>query len=367
MTKIMKSLVTMVVLCALPTLGLSQNTGTEAFAAQDYAKAEQLWAQEAAAGSAEAMLSLGLLADSGYRGTARPETAFGWYLTAARLGLAEAQMTVALSYDAGLGHERELDQALIWYTRAALRGHTQAQENLGLMYVDGDSGSANADQARYWFEQAGARRDVTTAPRHTRLAAPQVVFAEVGPRNIEIAWQTPATANPVYELEILDVADDGTDYQPPLLVAETAASGLLIAEATLTERTIWRIINPDKNSADYQATPWQGAPEASQPKGRITFVVDSSLPEMARAAAFFAQDLRAAGYWVRLTMQTRNEATADLGSFISYGYQSDFSLADQIAQYLPGPADGVGYVQQPGSTRPGEIIVHLMSQAKTTQ
>ena len=326
-----------------------------AFAAGDYATAQQIWTNDASAGSTDAMLGLALLADAGFLGEPDPEAAFGWYLQAAELGEPEAQFNVALGYDTGLGRDRDPAQALVWYTRSALRGYAEAQYNLGLIYESAESG--NADLARYWFDLSGTERDVVETPAAETLAAPDIIFADVSAETAEIAWRGPATTDPIYELEILDASDAG--YQPPVLVSQTAASGLLIDDAALPDAMVWRVINLADNGSDYRASAWQATDGARAPEGRITFVVDDAVPGMAAAADTFATDLRAAGYWVRMITQAQDAASAGLGTYISYGYQADIALADRVSRYLPGPADGVGYVQQPEKTRPGEIIVYL--------
>lgn len=357
--KALKLVFIIVAAAILPTGMFAQETGAAAFAARDYAKAEQLWAQEAAQGAAEAVLGLGVLADSGARRPANPQAAFGWYLTAARMGLAEGQMNVALSYDTGLGQDRDLEQALAWYTRAALRGHTEAQQNLALMYAVGASGNMNVVQARYWFDQAGVAHDLPTTQDVSTLAAPQVIFDDVTSDRIEIVWQATASSSPLYQLEVLDAAADGSDYQPPVFTTETAGSGLLITDIVLPDNVIWRVINMAENASDYRAEPWHGATQEDLPKGRIILVADDAIPGMVDTAAVFAQDLRAAGYWVRLSLESQDSANAGLGTYVSYGFQSDIALADLTARYLPGPSDGLDYVQRPGRTRPGEVIVHL--------
>lgn len=365
LTRGAKSLAALTALVILPSGLFAQDTGAAAFAARDYALAEQLWAQEAAKGSAEAMLGMGVLADSGKRRDANPQAAFGWYLTAARMGLAEGQMNVALSYDAGLGQERDLEQALLWYTRAALRGHRDAQHNLALIYASGDN--SNIDQATYWLDLAGINRDLPATNVVAELAAPDIVFGDVTAEGIEIVWRASATAHSVYQIEILDMTQGDGNYQAPLFTTDTSGSGLLLADVTLTDNAIWRVVNLAANGSDYQASPWQGAAEEVLPKGRITFVVDNAVAGMAETAAIFAQDLRAAGYWVRLDLEPQDTSNAGLGTYVSYGFQSDIALADLVARYLPGPADGVGYVQRPASTRPGEIIVHLAARGDAAE
>lgn len=344
--------------CALmlPASSAVAQDAAAAFAAGDYATAQQLWTEDASAGSTDAMLGLAILADAGFLGTPDPYAAFGWYLQAAELGDPEAQFNVALGYDTGLGRDRDPAQALVWYTRSALRGYAEAQYNLGLIYESAEGG--NADLARYWFDRSGTERSIAETPQPGTLAAPDIIFADLSAETAEIVWQAPATTDPIYELEVLE-ASDVVGYQSPVLVSQTAGSGLLIDDTALPDAMVWRVINLAGNGSDYRASAWQATDGTRAPEGRITFIVDDAVPGMASAADTFAGDLRAAGYWVRILTQTQDAASAGLGTYISYGFQADITLADRVARYLPGPAEGVGYVQQPEKTRPGEIIVYL--------
>ena len=89
--------------CALmlPASSSMAQDAAAAFADGDYATAQQLWTEDASAGSTDAMLGLALLADAGFLGEPDPDAAFGWYLQAAELGEPEAQFNVALGYDKG--------------------------------------------------------------------------------------------------------------------------------------------------------------------------------------------------------------------------------------------------------------------------
>lgn len=349
-------------LCLCPALGWAQDSGAEAFANRDFATAKQLWQQEAATGSAEAMLGLGLLADRGHGGARDLETAFDWYAKAADLGLAEAQFNLAIMYDAGLGRQRDSAQAVTWYTRAALRGHPRAQYNLGLLYETEEAETANPDLASYWFEQAA--QTVPAAAEKSRdsgsdigiVAAPTIAFAQGSGQNAELVWQSAPQAGPTYLVEILEVPVADEDYPAPVLSRRTTASGLLDDETPVPQNSVLRVSNISNDATDYAASAWVGNGAVQGPDGRVTLMVDPASPAMATAATLFATDLRAAGYWVRVATDIM-PAFEDF--YISYGYTADLPIVERLANYLPRTTDFIPVKQVLDGTQPGEIIVNL--------
>ena len=350
-------------LALCPATSWAQATGAEAFAQRDFATAEQIWTQEAAAGSAEAMLGLGLLADRGFNGSRDFAAAFEWYMKAAALGLAEAQFNIAVMYDAGLGRDRDTAQALIWYTRAALRDYPRAQYNLGLLYESGDGVSANADLARYWFAQAApdlpaaAAKTVAPVAAPAQTTIPAVLFSQVTPNSVELVWASPATDDATYIIEVLQTPEFDADYQAPITTLQTQSSGLLLNDIALRDDAVWRIVNRRVDGSDYDATPWQSPSGQVGPKGRVTLVVGDALPAMRAAAAIFADDLRTAGYWVRV--QDGDQRGNIDGTRVVYGYAADRDMADLVARYLPGLPDDKQVVARPDSTQPTEIEVYF--------
>lgn len=350
-------------LALCPAIGRAQTTGAEAFSLRDFTKAEELWRQEAADGSARAMLGLGLLADRGYSGARDFDIAYDWYLKAAELGLAEAQFNIAVMHDAGLGRQRDTAQALVWYTRAALRDYPRAQYNLGLLYESGDGVSANADLARYWFARAAAdvpaaaAKSVEAVTSPAPLTPPEVLFADISPHSVELVWTAPATDNAAFMVEILQTPDHGTDYLTPIMAREAEGSGLLLRDIATQDDAIWRIVKHSADGRDYAATPWQGVTGQKGPKGRITMIVDDAIPAISAAATIFADDLRNAGYWVRV--QTGGLPDSLDGISVTYGYEADWHMADIVARYLPGPADKKKVAIQSDSTQPSEILVYF--------
>lgn len=350
-------------LCALafyvaltPAVTLAQDTGAAAYEAGEYTTAQERWTTEAGSGSIEAMLGLARLADSGLLGEADPEAAFFWYLKAADKGNAEAQLNVALGYDSGLGVERDATKAMLWYGRAALRGVTDAQLGLASLFDSDDA--ANPALANHWYAQAGSSNSAESMADAPALATPELLFGDVHNRGAELVWLAPAAKITTYHFELLDAAASGEGYVKPVVAEQTDGSALLLEDLTLPDTMVWRVMNLGDALADYRATEWQAVGDATPPAGRVTLTVDETLTAMVSAAEVFAADLRAAGYWVRV-VDAQDDAPAGIGTHVTYGYQSDLALADKVARYLPGPSDGVGFVQRPGTTEPGEIIVHL--------
>ncbi len=356
------ALVTAVLLCLCPALSWAQDTGAEAFASRDFARAAEIWQQEAAAGSAQAMLGLGLLADRGYGGARDFDIAFDWYAKAAALGLAEAQFNIAIMYDAGLGRPRDPEQALTWYTRAALRGHPRAQYNLGLLYETAEAGAANPALAAYWFVKAAqsvpaaAQKAQVSVSQTDMIAAPTLAFAAGTGQDAELVWHPVPDASPTYLVEILDVPLSGDDYAAPILSRVTTGSGLLETVASLSDNAVWRVSNLSDDATDYAPSDWIGTGAAPLPEGRITLMVDPASAAMAQAATLFATDLRSAGYWVTVATQFRPEFE---DFYISYGFATDLPAAQRLASYLPRTTDVTPLKQVLNRTQPGEIIVNL--------
>lgn len=339
------------ILC--PASGWAQETGADAFARNDLTTARALWQDEAAAGSAEAMLGLGLLADRGVDGARDPAAAFEWYAQAAALGLAEAQFNLAIIHDAGTDRPRDVDAAILWYTRAALRDHARAQFNLGLLYEAGDGIAPNPALAQYWFDKAATAIPAAAAkalPPQPAIGvtAPDLLFAQGG----EVVWTITEASSQTFLVEALRLPDSTGDYATPEVTVVTAGSGLLLdADADV----LWRVSSLAPDGTTYAASGWAGMADITPPAGRVTLIADPSSPAMRTAAEVFATDLRHAGYWVRLDARAPEESD----TYISFGYSADKSLAADLAAYLPTLTGITPVKQSLNSTAPGEIIVNL--------
>jgi hypothetical protein len=348
-----------VVAALYPAFGWAQDNGADAFAARDFARAQTLWLDEAAEGSPDAMLGLGLLADRGFGQPRDIDLAFDWYEKAANLGLAEAQFNIAIMYDAGIGRARDAGAAQLWYTRAALRDHTRAQYNLGLLLEAGDGIAANPALAAHWFDLAAASipaaaekpRDATV--RTDTITAPDITFAQADRQGMELIWDVTPQTSSRYLVEALRAPLLDADYSAPLTSQSTVASAYL---DTNLDNALWRVSNLSDDGLDYAASRWVVPQDVIPPKGRVTFVIDPELASMAQAADVFADQLRGAGYWVRVDTEAPEEFT---DFYISYGYTSDQVFADEVAQYLPILGEFTPLKQVVGATHPEEIFVNL--------
>lgn len=345
----------------------AQETAEDAYQRKDFAAAREQWLEAAKAGSAQAKLGLGLLADRGLGEPQDPEKAFTWYLDAARDGLAEAQFNVGVMMDAGIGTLRDRDVAMLWYSRAALRGHPRAQYNLGLLYATGDGAPRNTDLAAYWFGMAAkllpaAQAQIGALSSNAAAVAagpPRIALSRIEPPEAELVWSSPSAPGFAgYRVEVVSLP--GTeDYGDPVLDLVTEASGILVDGLVGDSDLRWRVSQLVDGGADYVASPWQGGEGDTAPKGRVNFIVSAGDPRMSGVASAFAADLRKAGYWVRLTVQEDAPDAQPQETSVAFAYESDQGLAAKVAAFLPVLSADDAVRAAPGSTLPGEVRVLL--------
>jgi hypothetical protein len=144
--------------------------GIDAYRAQDYAKAVQLWRPLAEQGNATAQYRLGTLYAEGKGVERNDATAFMWMQRAAEQGNADAQYDVGASYVEGVGVKKSESDAAKWFLRAANQGMVYAQFNLGLLYASGTGVPQDNVEALKWLQLAlfalpagGARSDASRA------------------------------------------------------------------------------------------------------------------------------------------------------------------------------------------------------------
>ena len=350
------------------------DTGSAAFERKDFAAAARLWRDEAADGSADAMLGLGLLSDLGLGLARDPATALRWYLGAADRGLSEAQFNVGVMLDSGIGASSEPLGAAVWYARAAANGNFRAQYNLGLLYQAGSGVPRNADLARYWFGRAegsltAARERLADlepiAPDDRVMASPVLSAGALvetgGRRSAELVWTAPPgpTGSHFY-LEIAAAAqDDGIGrIVHSELTDASAADVRLDGDGPF----LWRVSRIDAGNADIAASAWVqlgiGAPGSDPvplPEGRVILTYGNG----DRAAERFAQDLvssfAAEGIWATVAQEDdRIDRSA-----VSYSYDEDATLARSIADFLPAlTADDAARTDRTGAL-PGLVEVRL--------
>ena len=358
--------------------GASAETGADAFARRDFEAAAELWRQEAAAGSPQAMLGLGLVSDLGLGAPRDPERALRWYLEAAQGGLAEAQFNVAVMLDGGTGAERDASAAAVWYARAAAGEHRRAQYNLGLLYESGEGVARNLDLARHWLGRAatelGAARERLealgqTPPEERSWSAPEAIDGVlVGggdePR-AELVWTAPPGpegARFLIEIARLPSRDEAAGQV--LASLETDASALVASLPPAHGGYVWRVVRVDARPPEgalprYAASPWRllDAPDdaASAPKGRVAILIGRDDAPAAALAGEIAASLADGGLWVEVArLDEPPEETA-----VRYAFEEDRELAAGIADFLPVLGGDDAEPRADPAAMPGEVIVRL--------
>ncbi len=352
-------------------------TGAEAFARRDFAAAEALWRDEAAAGSARAKLGLGLIADLGLGVPRDPARALRWYLEAAGAGLAEAQFNVGVMLDAGAGVARDPAAAAVWYGRAAAGGHRRAQYNLGLLYEAGEGVPRNPDLARHWLGLAGedleAARErlgqLAPATPDERATTPPAILADAlvaeedGARRAELVWTAPpGPEGAPFLVEILRLPEAGEAAGRAFLTQETDASALAARLPSDGASYAWRASRLDRNGggvAHYAASPWRrldAEAGGALPEGRVTVRLGAGDEPAHRLAEEVERSLAAAGLWVR----TERLAEAPPESAVRYAYAEDRDLAEGIAEFLPVLERGDAAPAPDLGAAPGEVVVWLV-------
>lgn len=125
--------------------------GKDAFDAENYSKALEIWQQAARQGNAKAMNGIGQLHQDGLGLRQDYRVALSWYKQAAELGLDEAQFNLARLYDKGQGMAVDYDQAVAWYQKSAEQGYARAQLLLGIKSLTGQGVPKDLEAARHWY------------------------------------------------------------------------------------------------------------------------------------------------------------------------------------------------------------------------
>lgn len=341
------------------------------FDRQDYAGAARIWQDEADAGSAEAHLALGMLADRGYGRPQDAAEAFRHYLVAAEAGLADAQFNVGVMLDAGIGQPRNTIEALAWYSRAGLRGHLRAQYNAALLLRAGDGVQQNADHAAWWLRRAEslpaarvAMAEIVTVPVEVP-GRPEVIFERIGDGMAELVWTAPA-GSASYALEILAAPAPGGDYDEPLVLTVTPGPALFQAMARPADGLVWRVSGIGPDGTRYAAGQWRQAEQGIEPPlARVRILAALGDPRVAGFARRLAADLRQSGFWVRL--EARGGSGPATGTSVGYAYAEDQPLAGRIAAFLPVMGEQDTIRLPVGSALPGEIVIRLGGSDSTDQ
>jgi TPR repeat protein len=218
----------LVVLAAVASpLYADDRDARRAYDAGRFDEARRLWLPPAAAGDAEAALSLGLLYDLGLGVPQDSSSAYRWYRQAAEGGLAQAAFNVGVMLDSGVGVPRDSAEAALWYAKAAAGGHHRAQYALFQLYAAGDGVLRNPATAEAWYRAAASggigaasarlsallrAERATPSPPSGNLSpvrpvpvAPVDVVVPAGQRlsKVALVWNTPEQPVPVaYYVEI---------------------------------------------------------------------------------------------------------------------------------------------------------------------
>ena len=362
----MRALLALVLVLASGLSARAEGTGAEAYAARDFATAEALWTEEARAGSAEAMLGLGLLADYGLLGPRSGDQAFAWYSRAAEAGSAEAQFNLAVMFDAGRDRPRDAEAAALWYTRAALRDHARAQFNLALLYEAGDGVPRAGAAATYWFDAAAtelpaAAERAGTSPSDEDDPAlarqdPRLLHAGGDDRALELVWLPGGGPDAPLEIEVLPAGAEG--YPQAERLDAATGTGPLLPRAGAD--SLARLILLDPAASDYRASDWKGA--GPGPKGRIRLQFDTGDARLLHAAGIFGEDLIAAGFWVRDDAARGGAIPATAAVTIAYRYRSDAAMAEALAAYLPAAV--TAFDPEASTLAPGEVAIRLVDLAQ---
>ena len=352
-------------IAATPGLAAGFPDGKAAFDAQDFAAAERLWREEAAAGSPAAMQGLGFLYDLGLGRPRDAAAAFRWFVEAADAGLPSAAFNVGVMLDAGAGAPRAPAAAAVWYGRAAAAGNRRAQYNLGLLYAEGVGVARNPDLARHWLRSAAAdlpaARDrlrglAPTKAAERAMTAPYAVSADRAGAEVLIVWTAaPGPIGARFQVELLEAAPD---RRGALRRLDAEGSALTVPLAPAESGHFIRVSRIDPRTQAYAASPWRPLgvdADRPAPRALAKIRIGGDDPDAARLARLIAPALEAGGLAVRIVRTASPPTTSGVG----YAYPSDMALAEGIADFLPGLGSDNATRIDDADLAPGEIAIAL--------
>lgn len=119
-----------------------------------YHRALRWYRQSTDAGSADAMVDIGLMYEFG-RGVPRdPATALRWYRSAAQAESPRGMLAVGQSYQKGVGVPLDYDLAMVWYRKAVKAGSADAMNSIGVLYDNGWGVRKSRARAIDWYQRA---------------------------------------------------------------------------------------------------------------------------------------------------------------------------------------------------------------------
>ena len=126
---------------------------------QDYLKAQQWYERGIAAGDPTSMNNLGYMYEKGSGLNHNYEKAMTLYQQAAAMGNAGSMQNLADLYEAGVAIKQDRLKALQWYRAAAEAGSAHAMTELGIIYQFGRGITQDYKQALQWYERAANAND----------------------------------------------------------------------------------------------------------------------------------------------------------------------------------------------------------------
>jgi TPR repeat protein len=143
---------------AEPALPLTEaqlyERGKLAYDAKNYQTAFSYYLQAAKAGNTDGMVGLGICYEYGHGTKPDPAEAVRWYRQAASAGHAEGMYFLGLNYEKAIGLPQDYTNAVYWYRQAAEAGNTNGMVSLGACYKDGRGVRQDAVLGFSWVRQA---------------------------------------------------------------------------------------------------------------------------------------------------------------------------------------------------------------------
>jgi TPR repeat protein len=152
-----------------------------AFAAGNYAQAQEQLQPLLANHDPRAQYSMGVLYENGFGVSKNPKEAAAWYLKSAEQGNSDAQFNLGAMHEHGVGIPVNFTEAARWYRPAAEVGDIDALSNLGVLYQNGQGVKPDKvlAMALYNVSVAYAGNAQTQAKQNRQALANQIPMAEL--------------------------------------------------------------------------------------------------------------------------------------------------------------------------------------------
>lgn len=152
-----------------------------AFAAGDYAKAQEALKPLLEKNDPRAEYAMGVLYENGFGVPKTPQLAADWYRKAAEQGNSDAQYNLGAMNEHGVGIPVNYAEAARWYRPAAEAGDIDALSNLGVLYQNGQGVPQDKILAMALYNVSVAYADgrQTQAVQNRQSLANQIPLADV--------------------------------------------------------------------------------------------------------------------------------------------------------------------------------------------